>query len=129
MYVDHISSVLPDERMVVIRDSGQYPQIRNSASFQVSGFKLVKLWDDELIGKVKFEFIKYLKTLPDPEDRVADFECRREDGSFCFQTEERLVESRKTIQEKQKEINEDNELRELCHKFKIPYEGIIKGGL
>lgn len=129
VFVDHIVSIQPDLNRVVIRDDGNYPHIPNSSDITVGGLKLVQLLKDESMVSIKFEFIKHLKTLSDPYDRVADFECRRDDGTYCFDTEDRLIEGRKTIKEKQLEIDEDNRMRELCHKFKIPYESTVKGGL
>ena len=57
--------------------------------------------------RFKFEHVKYIKTLPNPEDRVADFEIRDKNLLPDFDKERKLIESRKTREERQAEIKED----------------------
>lgn len=127
--VSDIVSINPNTRRVVIRDLDKYADARHCLDVKAQDFKCIELLSDESFASIKFEFIKQIKKRPDLRDRVADFECRREDGTYCFETEERLIESRMTPVERQQEAERENELREFCKKNKIPYyHGTVRRG-
>lgn len=89
----------------------------------------VTIPDPEIFNRIKFEWIKFIKTKPDPEDRVADYEWRDENNLPDFNKLERLIESRKTVAEKKKEFEEELEIKMACEKYDIEYFGPLRGDL
>ena len=61
----------------------------------------------------KFEAIRWVRKRPDPQDRLFHFETIGEHGVWSFDKEQRLIESRKTRNEKDKERAEDEAIYKL----------------
>lgn len=114
---EHIKDVIPWNRRVLLKPFNIYAEIATNLSCQsIQFFICVDDVDDADMAKFKYEHIKYIKTLPNPEDRVADFEIRDEQGIPNFDRERKLIESRKTRQERQAEIKDDMHMIEQFEK-------------
>lgn len=70
-----------------------------------AGSVKIMILSDQAFYKYKFELIKWLKKRPNPEDRVMRFETEG-DGIWSFKKEQRLIEARKTREEKHDELQE-----------------------
>jgi hypothetical protein len=79
------------------------------------GLIRVKTLKDKEFNKYKFELIKWLKKRPDPEDRVMRFETM-DNGVWSYDKEQRLVEARKTREEKRAELNDEIWLKQELKK-------------
>lgn len=102
-----IKCVIPWNSRVLLSPLKRYADLvtDKDASFQ-KFFICIDNVEPTDMTRFKFEHIKYVKTLPDPEDRVADFECRDEFGLVDWDARDKLVDSRKTRKERQAEIEE-----------------------
>lgn len=99
-----IINVLPHIGAVLLRFKPEYTVLaRGPRDINIHNVSLHCL-DDEAIAKFKFEHVKYLKTLPDPTHRVADFEYRDELGNVDFKRMDQIIESRKSREERDEEI-------------------------
>ena len=74
----------------------------------------------------KFGFLRYLKTMKKPEDRVADFEYRKADGLPDFDKLDRLIERRKTRAERDQEFQDELWIKNECEKYDIEYLGPLR---
>ena len=112
---DDIKAVTPRLNQVLLVPRRCYSELASNLTDQSLRFYIqVKDIDNESLKMFKFEHLRYLKTLPNPEDRVADFEVEDENGIIDFKKFDRFVEMSKTRAEKQIETNELIELIQLC---------------
>lgn len=103
----HIKEVVPWHNRVLLSPLKIYASLAsNLKSSSIKFFICIDNIDEMSMTKFKYEHIKHIKTLPDPDDRVAHFEIVNEYGFPDFEKERKLIEGRKTRQEKQKEIKE-----------------------
>lgn len=103
-----ITCVIPWNRRVLLRPLKIYADLATNLQCQsLQFFICVDDVEDKDMTRFKFEHVKYIKTLPNPEDRVADFEIRDKNLLPDFDKERKLIESRKTREERQAEIKED----------------------
>ena len=120
LYVDMIKEIIPERQVILLKPHSYYESIRDKDSDQWKEFFFpVTIKDSKAFEKIKFEYIRWIKTAPDPQDRVADFEYQTPGELPDFDRLDKLIESRKTRQEKQKEIDEDIELIKECEKRRI----------
>lgn len=106
-----IRCVIPWNRRVLLKPRKIYAELAsNLRDSSIRFFIVVDDIENKDMSRFKFEHVKYIKTLPDPQDRVADFEIVDKNGIPDFDKERKLIETRKTRQERQKEIKEDLEL-------------------
>lgn len=70
----------------------------------------------------KFEAIRWIKRKPGPEERAWPFELENEHGCYSYGKERKIIQQRKTRQEKDDERKEEQELKELFkqHGLDIP---------
>ena len=103
-----ITCVIPWNRRVLLKPFKMYAELATNLNCSSIRYHIcVDDVEDTDMSRFKFEHIKYIKTLPNPDDRVADFEIRDKNGLPDFDKERRLIESRKTREERQAEIKED----------------------
>lgn len=124
LFIDMIYDLIPDKRLMLLRYHEYYKELADpSPKFPGMTLIPVTIKDPKMFERIKFEYIKHIKTLPDPRDRVADWEFRDENGLPDFDRYDRLVEKRKTREEKAKELQDEIELKKQFDKYKIPYIG------
>tara|TARA_Y100000310_G_scaffold243676_1_gene248228 strand:- start:9395 stop:9754 length:360 start_codon:yes stop_codon:yes gene_type:complete len=72
--------------------------------------------------RFKFEAIRWIKKRPDPQERSWPFELENEHGCYSYDKERKIIQQRKTRQEKDDERKEEQELKELFkqHGLDIP---------
>lgn len=117
---EDIKAIIPWNSRLLLRPIKKYaPIASNLKDTSIRFFVVVDDIDEESIRRLKFEHIKYIKTLPDPADRVADYEIRDADGLPDFDREAKLIESRKTRKEKEDELNEDMQLIKDCERLNL----------
>lgn len=116
-----IMSVIPATQSVVLRSRNL--ELSEYAHRTVGDLMVVKCTNEKEFVEAQFEHIQCLKKKDRPENRVADHECRDEDGGFNFNKFDRLVEMRKSRAEKEKELADETELMEKMKKHNIPYYG------
>ena len=113
--------------MIVVHPHEYYADICDDPKSPLIKYGMqITIYNDQIFNRIKFEYVKHIKTLPKPEDRVADFEWRREDGSPDFDKLDRLIEKRKTAAEKEKEFKEELEIKKACEKYGIEYFGPLR---
>lgn len=117
---EQILSIIPATKTILVRTRVMY---LHEIAHKVQGDLVFLKVDDKELQAAKFEHIQHIKKHPDPQHRVSDFECRRDDGSFDFDKLEKLTESRKTRGEKSQELHDEIELMEKMKKAGIPYYG------
>lgn len=124
LYIDMIRGLNLDKKTVILHPHEYYKDICDEPTNPLIKYGMqVTIYDADIFNKVKFEYIKHIKTLPNPEERVASFEWRDENGLPDWPRFERLVESRKTREEKRKEFDEELEIKKACHRLGIEYNG------
>ena len=101
---------LDPERCGVIYRTGTPPFYHN-----------MRILDKKEFLKFKFELTKFIKKHPDPEERYYPYEVQ-EGGCYSIIKEERLIESRKTREEKNKDMDYQNWLRAECKRIGIKNE-------
>lgn len=126
LFMDMIYSLIPKKRALCIRSHEYYMHLAATKEDRQHGLIFFKVDNDVLFNRIKFEYIKYIKSLPNPEDRVADFECRDENDLPDFDKMDRLIEKRKTRDEKAKEFNDELEIKRLCEKNNVEYFGPLR---
>lgn len=110
-----IMHVIPQNNRVILRPLKKYASIASNIGDASLRYHLcVNDVDDESMAKIKFEYIRYIKKLPNPANRVADFEILDDNGFPDFEKEQRLIESRKTRKEREVEIKEYLHLIDRC---------------
>lgn len=103
-----IKCVIPHNKRVLLRPLRVYADLAsNLKDSSLQFFICVDNVEDADMTRFKFEHIMHLKKMPNPEDRVADFEWRDDNNLPDFDKLDRLIEKRKTRQERQAEIKED----------------------
>lgn len=108
LYMDMIYNIHPDKRLLLLHHHAYYIDIADATpQIEMDTLIPVTIPDPTLFNRIKFEWIKWIKTDPNPENRVADFEWRDSNGLPDFKKLDKLIHSRKTIDEKQKEIDEE----------------------
>jgi len=102
-----IVDVVPKSRSLITLVNPAYVDYADP-NYLINGIRYLRInvEDDRTFGQYKFEFLKMLKSKPDPADRVADFEWHDQDGIPDFEKREALIESRKTVAERNKEKSE-----------------------
>jgi len=124
IFIDFISMIIPDKKAIVIKPHRAYLPLADNPNDPLIKYGIfVTITSDQALKDIKFKYINYIKTLPDPDDRVADFEWRDKNGLPDFDKQERLIERRKTRAEKQKELDEEIEIKKACEKHNIKYYG------
>lgn len=121
-----IFSVIPDKRSIVLKNCPVLKLVE-LAERQEGKLILLKLDTEKELQDAKFEHVQELKKQARPEDRVADYEIRDENGFIDFEKMERLVEKRKTSAEKSEERKQELEIAELISKIKKPNSGKSRG--
>lgn len=120
LYMDMISNIIPDKKLLIMHYHDYYKQwIDESSRVPHCSLVTVTVPDPDIFNKIKFEWIKWIKTDPNPDNRVADWEWRTERGLPDFDKLDKLVESRKTRAEKQKEIDDELELIKECERLGV----------
>jgi hypothetical protein len=103
IFTDDVIDLIPGQETVLLKARRMYlplvDKIDNKYVFVAKIYKKIEF------NKFKFDYIKEIKTRPDPEDRVADFEWRDANGLPDFDKRDKLVEGRKTRKEKQQELD------------------------
>lgn len=123
--LDDIKEVLPEINQVLLVPRKCYADLASNLRDQSLRFYIrVKDIDNDSIKRFKFEYIKHLKTLPDPADRVADFEVLDSNGLIDFDKRDKMIELRKTRAEKQEYINDMIELIEFSIEQDIECEDL-----
>lgn len=108
LFMDMITSIIPDKRMLIMHRHEYYNSWYDTGEkFPVTTIATVTVPGPELFNKIKFEWIKWIKTDPNPDNRVADFEWRDANGLPDFDKMDKLIASRKTREERQKEIDDE----------------------
>lgn len=127
LFIDMIYSIIPSKKLILIHSHQYYDEFRDPDD-DIKGSTLIPVTvkDDNLFTRIKFEYIKHIKTLPNPEDRVADWEWRDKNGLLDWDKFERLVEKRKTREEKSKEFNDELQIKKDCERFGIEYFGPLR---
>lgn len=111
--------------MVLLHPDNAYRSICDDPKDQLSDVLMsVTIKDKKIFNKVKFEWIKHIKTRKNPSDRVADFECEDDDGAFNYDKYDKLVEGRKTRIERQREIDAEISLIKNLESSGIYCEGL-----
>jgi hypothetical protein len=124
LFIDYIMMIIPSKKAIVIHPHESYLPLADDPKDSANKFGIFcSISSDQVLKDIKFKYINYIKTLPNPEDRVAAFEYKRDDGSPDFEKMDRLIERRKTRKEKQIELNEEIETKKLCEKHRIKYYG------
>jgi hypothetical protein len=119
-----IMSVIPATRSIVVRTR---LMILHEYAHRISGdLVCLKLESDKDLQTAKFEHIQHIKKAANPSDRVADFECRDDEGFIDFDKMDRLINQRKTRHEKQQEIDDEIMLMEKMKEHGIEYNGPLK---
>lgn len=126
LYMDMIYSIEPLHRSVTLRAHEYYYPLIKKPGDHCHGLIFFKVDNDILFNRIKFEYIKFIKTLPKPEDRVADFEYRDENNLPDFDKMDRLIEMRKTRDERAAELKDEIEIKQQCEKFNIEYFGPLR---
>lgn len=127
LYIDMIRTMDPTRKTMILHPHEYYLPICDDPKCPLIKYGMqVTIYNDQLYNRIKFEYVRYLKTLPDPEDRVADYEWRTEEGLPDFDKLERLIEKRKTAEEKRKELMEELEIKKACERFGIEYFGPLR---
>lgn len=67
---------------------------------------------DEFL-RYKFELIKWVKKKDSPDDRYFHFETEI-NGIWSYEKEKRLIEARKSREEKAKELQEERDFKKMC---------------
>lgn len=93
----------PGKRGVIIKDSAS--KIKTS----------MIILDLKEFNKYKFELVKWLKKKALPEERFLPFETEI-DGIWSYDKESKLIEARKSREEKSIELNDKIWLHEECKK-------------
>lgn len=120
-----IYEVVPHMRAVILRKCPVL-KITEMAEKQIGSLILLKLDSDKELQDAKFEHVQHIKKSANPSERVADFEYRDNEGFIDFEKMERLINQRKTRQEKQKEINDELSIMKKMEERGIEYNGPIK---
>lgn len=127
LYIDSLITVYPDKRAILLKYHPYYMQISDDPKDSLNKYGIfVTIPDPVTFNRIKFEYIRHIKTLPSPEDRVADYEWRDEQGLPDFEKLDRLIEKRKTAEEKKKELMEEIEIKRACEKYGIEYWGPLR---
>lgn len=122
-----IYQVIPHMKSVVLRKCPVL-KLTEMAEKQDGTLILLKLDSDKELNDAKFEHVQHIKKSPKPEDRVADHELRDDDGNLDLSKMDRLVEMRKTPDEKLRERKDELEIMNEMKKRNIEYNGPLKGG-
>lgn len=127
LFIDMIYNLIPDKRLMLLRAHPYYEELRDkNEPFKSKTLISVTVQDESMFNRIKFEFIKFIKTLKNPENRVADWEWRDKDGLPDWDKLERLVEKRKTREEKAKEFNDELQIKKDCERFGVEYFGPLR---
>lgn len=127
LYIDMIYSLIPSRRVMLIRYHPYYASISDKQNIIPKGCLIPVTVDDEKeFNKIKFEYIKHIKKAKNPEDRVADFEYMDTRMIPDFEKMDRLIEKRKTREEKAQELKEEIDIFQLCTKNRIEYFGSLR---
>jgi len=122
-----MSSILDlniQEQRIIVEASDHYrPIIEDPHHVLNKHVMKIHVADKMKFNKIKFSYIKYIKGRPNPDDRVADFEFRDKRGLPDFDKLERLIEMRKTREEKQTELDDEINIKNLCEKHNVKYHG------
>lgn len=121
-----IYSIIPHKRSIVLKKCPVLKLVE-MAERQEGTLILLKLDTDKELQDAEFDHITHIKKSKDPANRVADHEARDENGFLDLSRYERLVEMRKTPDEKAKERAEELEIFYQCKKRGIPYFGPLQG--
>ena len=124
--VSDILGIVEASCKVILRSKSDYLEIADDKNDMLSDVVIGVTLCKKDYRKVKFEFIKYIKTLSDPEDRVDDSECKDENGVMDFAKRDRLIESRKTREERDLEFAEEIQIKKDCERFGIEYFGVLQ---
>ena len=87
--------------------------------------KRVVLKEKDFIN-LRFNYIKWIKQDPDPQRRVAPFEYTDKNGLPDFDLMDKLIEQRKTKEEKKRERDEEQSLKDMCKKLGLEYWGPLR---
>lgn len=127
LFIDMIKDMIPWRQGIVLHYHEYYRGLSTTPEDPLLKYGiLIEGISDQDFAKIKFEWIKFIKTRPNPDDRVADFEWRDKDGLPDFDKLERLIERRKTREEKQKELLDEMELKKAFDKHGLEYNGPLK---
>lgn len=121
-----IINVYPANKSVVLRNPVKYSRLAINQLHVNKHSVLVIVPDKKASQAIKFQFLNYLSKLPNPEDRVADFEFQDESGIPDWERFEKLVERKKTRPERQKELNDEIHLMEQFKKHRLEYLGPLR---
>lgn len=114
-------------RVILVHPHEHYLNVCDDPNSPVIKYGMqITIPEESMFNRIKFEWIKFIKTRECPDDRVASFEWRDENGVPDFEKLERLIERRKTIEEKRIEIEEELKIKEDCEKFGIEYFGPLR---
>lgn len=84
---------------------------------------MIPIKDKKEFNMIKFSYISHIKKREDPRDRVAHYECLDSNLITDFNKLEKLIETRKTREEKNRELKEEIELKKVFDKKRIKYYG------
>jgi hypothetical protein len=116
-----ILSVIPATNAIVVRT--RLLVLHELAHRVVGDMVVLRLDSDKELQDAKFEHVRHLKGLPNPDARVASFEIEHPEGGIDFKKMERLIEMRKTPDEKNREMQDELELMRKMKDRGIPYQG------
>lgn len=121
-----ICSVIPVHRKVILRT--RLLVLHELAERVVGDLIVLRLDSEKELQDAKFEHVRHLKGLPNPCDRVAFHEIEMDGGGIDIAKMDRLIEMRKTPQEKSAEMKDEIELMQKMKERNIPYYGPLQGG-
>lgn len=124
VFVDMIQTVISHKQAVMIEHHEYYLELADNPKCSLIKYGIfVTITDKQRMSDIEFKFIRMLKNKKDPEDRVADFEWHDENNIPDFDALEKLIKRRKTRDERQKEIQDELEWKELVEKHGLEYIG------
>ena len=112
----HRNDILVNTRLSYLKIPAEFREEWNNTQM------LIKIIDEKLMEKVKYSYRQKVLRSPDPEDRVDYYETLNTHGVRDFEKETLLINSRRTPQEKQKELEELYRLIDLFEKAEIDSE-------
>lgn len=127
IYIEDIEGMVPRKNMILVKKSPYYDEIIESEhQIKFSKISAIVINKTRTYDRVKFEYIKHIKKSDNPDDRVADFEVEDEFGFPDFDRLDRLIEKRKTKEERESELSDELYIKNECEKHGLEYYGRLR---
>lgn len=119
--LDWIETIIPGKQIAILRSKEIGSKSSFGACSQIGDFISVEVEDPEQFRMIKFELVRRVKKEPRIYDRVMIWEAYNKDGCFCLKKYDKLIESRKTHQEKRNEKKQELFLDNLLEENGLKY--------